>query len=130
MIRTSLFMLIVATCCLMLISCTDEDKIGAAIQDGSELQNGAQVAFLLGQNFPNPFNTSTIIYFTVEEKSHLRLRILTEDFQEVTTLIDADYDPGNHMVTYAVDQQTPSGEYYYTLDDGSVTQIRKMKLVK
>ena len=130
MIRTLQFAVIIVLCCLVSISCTDKDKIGAAIADGSELQNGASVAFLLGQNFPNPFNPTTTIMFKVAEQRHLRLSILTEDFQEVTILFDADYMPGNYMVTYAADENTPSGEYYYTLDDGSVTQIRKMKLVK
>lgn len=110
-------------------SCTDENKIAAAIQDGNELNEGDPVPFVLGQNYPNPFNPSTTIQYSLSSQMHLRLKVYTEDWQEVTTLVDAVEGPGFYEVNFSP-TDIPSGEYYYTLEALGITQIRRMRLVK
>jgi hypothetical protein len=110
-------------------SCTDEDKIVAALQGTSEQSEGEQVPFFLYQNYPNPFNPATIIQFRVGQDMDMDLKVYTEDWQEMQTLLDGRYVAGDYRVQFNA-TELPSGEYYYVLEGGGYTQIRKMKLVK
>jgi hypothetical protein len=112
------------------LSCTDEGKIAAAIEDGKELQEGDPVPFLLYQNYPDPFNFSTTIRFGVPAAIHLKLTVFTDDWQEVETLFDKGFTEGYNSVIFSTKPDLPSGEYYYTMEGGGVIEIRKMHLIK
>lgn len=119
---------------LTLLSCDDEVTVLAAIQDGKQLAEGTRVDFLLLQNYPNPFNMSTIIEFQAAVAMHLTLRIYTDDWQEVRTLIDGTFLPGAYQVVFdgknAEGEVLPGGEYFYTLSGNGLSLVRKMKLIK
>ena len=110
-------------------SCTDENKITAAIQDGNELNEGDPVPFVLGQNYPNPFNPTTVIQYSLSLQMGVRLKVYSEDWQEVTTLVEATQGPGYYAVGFSA-TDIPSGEYYYTMEALGVTQIRCMRVIK
>ena len=122
------------------LSCSDEDKIAAAITDqGDELEQGTPVPFLLGQNDPNPFNGATVIGFTLYDTMHVVIHVYTEDWQEVATLVDQDYTPtirsqgppgANYEVLWAPGDNTASGDYYCTMHAKGITEIIRMKLMK
>jgi hypothetical protein len=111
------------------LSCSDEGQILAGIQDGEELEEGSPVPFLLFQNYPNPFNPSTSISFRIFQPTHVRLKVFTDDWQEVATLSDEERSAGQWQFQFNA-TGLPSGEYYYTMEALGVTQIRKMKLIK
>ncbi len=110
-------------------SCSDEDNIAASLQGTREQSEGELAPFLLEQNYPNPFNPSTAIFFNLSQSMRVSLKVYTEDWQEVQTILDGQFTGGPHRVTFNA-KDLPSGEYYYTLEGGGYTQIRKMKLVK
>ncbi len=85
--------------------------------------------FELSQNYPNPFNPSTTIKFSIPEGSQVSLKIYNSLGQEIKTLVNRFMEAGVHTVNFnAVDLN--SGMYFYRLDAGEFTQVRKMTLLK
>ncbi len=54
-------------------------------------------AFALDQNFPNPFNPSTTIGYTLPAASYVRLTVTTPLGGEVTQLVNAFQEAGYHQ---------------------------------
>ncbi len=117
---------------LTALSCSDEDKITAAFQDGSELGSGARVPFLLEQNQPNPFDPVTAIIFRTSDTMMVTIKVYTEDWQEIATVIDNKFmaAAGLYEVVFNPGMNFPSGDYYYTMEARGMTQVRMMKCVK
>ena len=119
---------------LLWLSCGDETTLISAIRDGEQLEEDTRLPFMLDQNYPNPFNSSTTIPFRTATLIHLTLKVYTDDWQEVGTLIDEVMLPGIHIVTFNAKnfegKELPSGEYFYTLEGEGLTLVRKMKLIK
>jgi hypothetical protein len=111
------------------LTCSEENRVAAAIADGEELEDGTMVLFLLHENYPNPFNPSTVIKFTISKSMHIDLIVYSEDWIKVATLISVEMGLGAHEVNFNAEGLS-SGEYFYTMTGEGVTQIRKMKLVK
>jgi hypothetical protein len=85
--------------------------------------------FALGQNFPNPFNPSTQIVFSLERSDHIRLDVYDIAGHHLTTLAEGRYSAGEHAVIWDAGSQ-PSGVYFYRLETDSGIQTRKMLLIK
>lgn len=90
--------------------------------------------FELGQNFPNPFNPTTTISFTLPTASQVSLEIYNLLGQRVRTLVDGPMNAGSHSVMWnATDQNgrsVSSGVYFYRLVAGEQTASKKMMLLK
>ena len=85
--------------------------------------------FILEQNYPNPFNPATTICFSIPAANHVTLLIYNITGQLVATLVDEQLSPGNYEYQWnAVNM--PSGIYFYTLTCGSMTQMKRMILLK
>lgn len=114
--------------------CSDKDHILSVYHDDEKLSEGDLVPFLLEQNMPNPFNPETVIGVQVAVTMKLKLAVYTEDWVHVETIHEGPLSPGEQDIgRYAFTfrpKDIPSGEYYYTLEGGAYTQVRKMKLVK
>jgi hypothetical protein len=86
--------------------------------------------YLLEQNFPNPFNASTQIKYTISEKSKVLLNVYDILGRKVKTIVDAIQERG----TYSINVDLPgiaSGVYFYRLMTNNQVQItRKMLLTK
>jgi hypothetical protein len=97
-------------------------------------QNLIPAQFSLEQNFPNPFNPSTSIRFTLDSPGYARLDVFNLLGQRVRTLADRVCPAGSHEVTWdgTADDGRPvaSGVYFYRLQSGSDHLTRKMTLVK
>ncbi|MCX6601220.1 MAG: T9SS type A sorting domain-containing protein [bacterium] len=85
--------------------------------------------FALEQNFPNPFNPATDIRFALPVASHARLTVFNVIGQEIAVLADGMHSAGVHIVTFDA-SQLPAGVYFYRLEAGSFSDIRKMLLLK
>jgi len=83
----------------------------------------------LHQNFPNPFNPSTEIIFTLNGRSRATLRLYDMLGREVVTLLDEEKSAGRHRVTWEAGKHA-SGVYYYRLVAGDFVQTRKLVLLK
>jgi spore coat protein A len=86
--------------------------------------------FRLDQNFPNPFNPSTTIYFSIPKENTLTsLKIYNTLGEEVGTLLNQVVPAGNHEVQFDASQLS-SGVYFYVLRSGNFVDSRKMVLLK
>jgi hypothetical protein len=85
--------------------------------------------YALDDAFPNPFNPSTMIRFTIPEAQNVRLVVSNSLGEVVATLADKAFPEGSHIVIF--DASTlPSGVYLYTISAGDFTQTKKMVLTK
>ncbi|MBN1408860.1 MAG: T9SS type A sorting domain-containing protein [Calditrichaceae bacterium] len=127
--KTFIIFLIIFISLTFCIHCDNDEKITAFYEDDKEVKEGDLVPFLLYQNYPNPFNPTTTIRFDLASQRKVKIKVYSEDWQVVGTLINDMSSVGSHSVQFnAVD--LPSGEYYYTMESGDYIQFRKMKLVK
>ncbi|MFA6455557.1 MAG: endonuclease [Bacteroidota bacterium] len=85
--------------------------------------------FTLEQNFPNPFNPSTEIQFSLPAAGYTTLKIFNILGHEMKVLLDGKQEAGNHRVHFIADGLS-TGLYFYTLRSGNNVQTRKMALIK
>jgi hypothetical protein len=98
--------------------------------DAAEIPEGALPGqFALGQNFPNPFNPTTDIRFALPSAANARLTVFNVIGQEIAVLTNGMRPAGVHTVTFDA-SQLPAGIYFYRLEAGSFSDIRKMLLLK
>ena len=86
-------------------------------------------AFYLEPNFPNPFNPTTWIRFSVPHKEKITLQIFNVLGQKVKTLAEGWFAPGTYRVQFD-GSRLSSGVYYVRLKAGHFQQTRKMLLVR
>ena len=98
-----------------------------------KLQALPQVA-ALQQNYPNPFNPSTEIRFAIPTARDVQLKVYNQLGQTVRTLVDRRMKAGSYSMnwdgTTEAGHQVSSGVYFYSLEAGDFSQIRKMTLLK
>jgi Secretion system C-terminal sorting domain len=87
------------------------------------------VSFSLSQNYPNPFNPTTVISYKVTASSHVTLKVYDILGRDVVTLVNGLQSAGEHSVTFNA-ASMPSGVYFYRLQAGTSTVVRKMLLMK
>jgi len=85
--------------------------------------------FYLGQNFPNPFNPSTVISYQVPVRGFVSLKVFDLLGKEVATLVNGEQESGLQNVTFDAKDLT-SGLYIYQLSSGGKTLSNKMLLLK
>jgi 5'-nucleotidase/UDP-sugar diphosphatase len=85
--------------------------------------------FSLDQNYPNPFNPTTTISFSLPKTSDVTLKVYNPLGQLVTTLVQNQLNAGVHQVRFNA-ADLSAGIYFYRLTAGSLTETRKMVLVK
>lgn len=91
--------------------------------------NNTKNTFALHGNYPNPFNPTTTIYFTIPEQSQVSIRVYNILGQVVGTLVNEQLNAGDHFAQLNADNMA-SGVYYYKLDAGKYSAVGKMLLVK
>jgi spore germination protein YaaH len=89
------------------------------------------VSCALEQNFPNPFNPSTTISFTLPVHQQIRLTVYDVLGREVVCLADGLLDAGVHSATFSPGKYgLSSGTYVYRLQGMGTVLVRKMVYVK
>jgi hypothetical protein len=92
------------------------------------------VEFSLKQNFPNPFNPSTDIQFSVPQAADVRIAIYNMLGQEVRTLFVGNVERGTRIARWDgrnnAGVSMPSGSYIYRMTAGSFVSTKKMLLLK
>lgn len=89
----------------------------------------APAKFELNANYPNPFNPSTVISFSIPQKEFVTLKVFNVIGQEVATLVNDELNSGNYKFTFDAKDLT-SGIYFYKITAGSFVETRKMNLLK
>lgn len=85
--------------------------------------------FNLIQNFPNPFNPSTKISYTIPEKGNVSLKVINLLGEQVVELVNGEMEAGNYDITFNA-SNLPTGTYFYRLQTGDFVQTRKMILLR
>lgn len=86
-------------------------------------------AFLLHQNFPNPFNSTTAIQFQVPQQEVVTLRVFDLLGRELATLVSQAFPVGTHQVLWDA-SGFPSGVYVYRLEAGTFKASKRAVLLK
>lgn len=90
--------------------------------------------FALAQNYPNPFNGATVIGYDLPRPGRVRLEVYNVLGQHVAVLRDRVESAGRHVDLWdgkaGAGGDLPSGVYFYRLQVGAATIVRKMALIK
>ncbi|MCP4633653.1 MAG: T9SS type A sorting domain-containing protein [candidate division Zixibacteria bacterium] len=85
--------------------------------------------FQLNQNFPNPFNASTVISFELKEAVELKLDIFNVLGEKMATLAEGNFRRGEHTVSWDASKYA-SGIYFYKLSAGEISETKRMVMLK
>jgi subtilisin family serine protease len=110
------------------------DVYNAAIEAGAvvsvnEIQSNSPVSYFLRQNFPNPFNPSTLIRYGIPGHAHVKLMVYNQLGQLIEMLVDQELDAGTYEVEFNA-SHLPSGVYIYRLQAGGYGESKKLLLLK
>jgi hypothetical protein len=86
--------------------------------------------FELDQNFPNPFNPSTNINYSVPKTSLVTIKVYDILGKEVAALVNEEKSAGNYSVQFSANSNMASGVYFYRMQAGSFTETKKLILLK
>lgn len=85
--------------------------------------------YKLDQNYPNPFNPSTNISFEVSKQDLVSLKVYNLLGEQVATLVNEEKTPGRYTIQFNA-AGLPSGIYFYKLNAGNYSYVRKMIVLK
>lgn len=85
--------------------------------------------FELIKNYPNPFNSSTKIFYSIAQQSSINLTIYDALGRKVETLVDGKLEKGNREISFNGSNLT-SGVYFAVLQTGLKTLTHKLLLLK
>ena len=94
-----------------------------------EVDINAPGEFMLNQNYPNPFNPTTTIQYAIPKSEHVTLKVYDEIGREVASLVDENKEAGRYNITFN-GSNLASGIYFYRLQAGKFSSIKKLILLK
>lgn len=106
----------------------DEPTVVAGVQEHPK-------EYALHPNYPNPFNPTTVIWYSIPHRCYASLKVYNALGQEVVALFEGEQEPGTYKATFDGSHH-PSGIYFYRLStsssqDQSINVItRKMVLLR
>ncbi len=86
-------------------------------------------SFVLYQNFPNPFNSTTTIKFEVYKPGFFTISIYNIRGKKITTLMSDNFQPGSHQIRFQADELS-SGIYFVKMRSEGFVSIKRMLLIK
>jgi len=107
------------------------DSLSAFLTEITSVRQDDAIAkeYSLSRNYPNPFNPSTNVKFSIPKSDIVTLKVYNVLGQEVATLINRELAAGSYKVDFNASQLS-SGVYFYTIKAGSFTATKKMMLLK
>ena len=105
------------------------DNAGSPSPLSIQSNNHNPEIYFLAKNYPNPFNSTTTIAFTLPQSVFITLKIYNILGGEIASLVDKKLQAGNH--TYTFDgSNLASGVYLYRIEAGEFQDMQKMILIK
>jgi len=108
--------------------------LGVSTHIAEDDQSQVSSSFVLRQNFPNPFNSETIIEYYLPEERVVKIEIYNILGQKVKTLLDRKQSSGNKRIVWdgknEKGQEVSSGIYFYRVKAGKLVRTKKMLLLK
>jgi hypothetical protein len=97
-------------------------------------ENKIPEGYNLENNYPNPFNPTTTINYSIPKGGNVRLEIYNSLGEIVNILQDSYQDAGNHSIAWTgkdrIGNSLSSGIYFYRLVSNDFVQVKKMTLIK
>jgi len=120
---------------------TEHGPVSAALEEAPGVLRTSMTVpqrFSLKANYPNPFNTSTVIPFEIartgDKNPHVKLEIYDIVGKRIAVLLDGVLTPGHYTLRWSGRSNSglamPSGVYIYRLSAPGFTRFRRMMLVK
>jgi uncharacterized delta-60 repeat protein len=97
--------------------------------DVKEIPSSVPDSYSLNQNFPNPFNPSTVIGWEIASDTRVLLKVYDIVGREVATLVDKIQHPGKYEMIFDA-TGLPSGVYIYRLETDGFVTAKNMILTK
>jgi len=85
--------------------------------------------YSLYQNFPNPFNPTTLIKYSIPKVTFVSLKVYSLIGEDVAMLVNEKKPIGSYAVEFNA-MDLPSGIYFYKLQAGDFFETKKMVLMK
>ena len=101
----------------------------SSVSTTSIIENINPQDYSLSQNYPNPFNPTTIIGYSIPKASFVTLKVYDILGREIATLVNAEKSFGNYNVEFN-GSGLSSGIYFYKLQTGDYSSVKKMVLIK
>lgn len=87
------------------------------------------IQFKLEQNYPNPFNPTTVISYSIPERSIVSLKLYNILGKEVKALVSEEKSPGEYKYIFN-GSNYPSGIYFYRLQTDKFSSTKKLLIIK
>ncbi len=85
--------------------------------------------YSLSQNYPNPFNPVTNINFSIPSAGNVKIAVYDMLGREVSVLVNENLQAGSYKYDFDASGLS-SGTYFYKINAGDFTDVKKMILVK
>jgi hypothetical protein len=114
------------------MTCDFTVSLETGIQD--DLAGGASIPTAPVYNYPNPFNPTTVVNYSIDRATHVTLAVYDILGHRLVTLASGEQEPGTHAVEWDGrddrGRSVASGVYFARLESDLVTSVRKMVLVR
>lgn len=91
--------------------------------------NYVPIEYSLEQNWPNPFNPSTSISYSLRKAGLTKLSVFDIMGREVMELVNENQSVGRYRLSFD-GSVVPAGMYFYKITSGDFTSVKKMLLIK
>ena len=85
--------------------------------------------YILSQNYPNPFNPTTKISYQLPHSSFVKLSVYDINGRFIESLVNEKKNVGYYTVEWSA-EKVGSGIYFYRIDAGEFSSVRKCSVVK
>lgn len=99
------------------------------VTDVATVTENRPLHFVLAQNFPNPFNSSTTIHFSLAQTSRVSLRIYDITGRELMTLLEGEKQAGEYKVLLQAGSLS-SGVFFIRMTADYFSAVRKLLVIK
>ncbi len=119
----------------IMVASTNEGRVEYLENTGliSSITNPEEIEipeeYILRNNYPNPFNPETTISFSIPDPGRVTIRVYDILGKLVETLINTKLTRGEYKVNFNA-KNLSSGIYFYRLESGSFSEVRKMIVLK
>jgi len=92
-----------------------------------EIKN--EYAFFLDQNYPNPFQGSTTVIYSLAKSGFVKLELFNTMGRLVQTVVHERKEKGNYRVILQA-EMLPAGVYFYSLKANGKQRVKKMTVIR
>lgn len=102
----------------------------------TNVENGTlnELTYSLENNYPNPFNPTTKINFSIAKAGNVKLIVYNTLGQEIATIVNNELQAGSHTAIWngnnKLGKKASSGIYFYRIQSGEFLSTKKMMLLK